>query len=232
MRTLFIFLFSALVLHGHVCASDEVWLIADGGNGHSYRVVASGDIEWDEARLEAEKLGGYLATITSKAENDFVFGLIDEPQFWTLFSGRNFGPWIGAFQPEGSKEPAGGWTWLNDDGLLSNTFQNWAPGEPNDNGSANENIVLFFSLNSNREDTWNDTTPFSSVSVVAYVVEFDTPIILGDANLDGTVDLLDVSPFVELLSTGGHLAEADFDCDGIVSLLDVAGFVIAILNGG
>ena len=55
-------------------------------------------------------------------------------------------------------------------------------------------------------------------------------ILLGDVNLDGVVDLLDVAPFVELLANQGFQAEADVNSDGLVNLLDVAPF-IAILTG-
>ena len=50
-------------------------------------------------------------------------------------------------------------------------------------------------------------------------------VLLGDINLDGAVDLLDVAPFVDLLATGGFQAEADINGDGEVNLLDVNGFV-------
>ena len=211
-------------------STESVWLIADGGNGHAYRVVGPADIEWAEARIQAEKLGGYLVTITSQEENEFVFDLIDEPEYWSSFSGRNSGPWIGAFQLEGADEPDGGWTWLNDEGLLSETFDNWTTGEPNDFGSGNENTVNFWSLNpSTRTPTWNDTT--ISTPVLAYVVEFDTPILLGDINNDGMVNLLDVSGFVELITNSEFRPEADFDCDGSLTLLDVSGFVEALMGG-
>ena len=54
---------------------------------------------------------------------------------------------------------------------------------------------------------------------------------LGDINGDGIVSLLDVSPFVALLTGGGFQCEADVNEDGIVSLLDVNPFV-ALLSGG
>ena len=54
---------------------------------------------------------------------------------------------------------------------------------------------------------------------------------LGDVNLDGVVTLLDVSPFVALLTGGGFQCEADVNEDGVVSLLDVNPFV-QILTGG
>ncbi|MEM9410961.1 MAG: S8 family serine peptidase [Planctomycetota bacterium] len=52
----------------------------------------------------------------------------------------------------------------------------------------------------------------------------------GDVNCDGQVNLLDVEPFVDLISTGEYSAKADFDEDGVVGLLDVAPFV-ELLNG-
>ncbi|MEM9413642.1 MAG: dockerin type I domain-containing protein, partial [Planctomycetota bacterium] len=54
---------------------------------------------------------------------------------------------------------------------------------------------------------------------------------LGDVNQDGSVNLLDVAPFVELLSAGTYQAEADCNQDGSVNLLDVDPFV-AILGSG
>ena len=55
--------------------------------------------------------------------------------------------------------------------------------------------------------------------------------ILGDVNQDGVVNLLDVAPFVEVLTNGEFQAEADINQDGVVDLLDVAPFV-DILSGG
>ena len=54
--------------------------------------------------------------------------------------------------------------------------------------------------------------------------------VLGDVNCDGVLNLLDVSPFVELLSNGQYSAKADFNSDGVVNLLDVAGFVAELSN--
>ena len=50
-------------------------------------------------------------------------------------------------------------------------------------------------------------------------------IILGDVNLDGTVNLLDVDPFVDLLTIGGYRKQADVNQDGSLNLLDVSVFV-------
>ena len=50
-------------------------------------------------------------------------------------------------------------------------------------------------------------------------------VLLGDVNLDGAVNLLDVGPFIELLNTGDFQAEADINMDGAVNLLDVDPFI-------
>ncbi len=61
--------------------------------------------------------------------------------------------------------------------------------------------------------------------VVSYRFAQNNAILLGDTNLDGSIDLLDVSPFVDVLSAGSYQAEADIDCNGEVNLLDVAPFI-------
>ena len=54
---------------------------------------------------------------------------------------------------------------------------------------------------------------------------------LGDVNQDGAVSLLDVDPFVTLLTSQGFQCEADVNEDGAVTLLDVDPF-IGLLTGG
>ena len=56
------------------------------------------------------------------------------------------------------------------------------------------------------------------------------PFLLGDVNQDGVVDLLDIAPFVAVLSSSGFQEEADINDDGVVDLLDVGPFV-DILTG-
>jgi hypothetical protein len=49
--------------------------------------------------------------------------------------------------------------------------------------------------------------------------------LLGDVNSDGVVDLLDVGPFVDLITGGVFQSEADVNNDGTVDLLDIEPFV-------
>lgn len=53
---------------------------------------------------------------------------------------------------------------------------------------------------------------------------------LGDVNLDGIINLLDISPFVELLANNNYLFAADVNEDGTVDFLDIAPF-IGLLSG-
>ena len=56
-------------------------------------------------------------------------------------------------------------------------------------------------------------------------------VVLGDINMDGDVDLLDVNGFVDALSSSFFVCRADINMDGVVNLLDVAPFVDAIIGG-
>jgi hypothetical protein len=57
-------------------------------------------------------------------------------------------------------------------------------------------------------------------------------IVLGDVNLDGIVNGLDVDPFVDVLLNGPFQDEADMNADGEVNGLDVDPFVDAVVGGG
>ncbi|MEM9410031.1 MAG: dockerin type I domain-containing protein, partial [Planctomycetota bacterium] len=61
-------------------------------------------------------------------------------------------------------------------------------------------------------------------------LQIGSGLILGDVNGDGVVDLLDVQPFVQVLTDQGYLPAADVNQDGTVNLLDVAPFV-GLLTG-
>ena len=52
----------------------------------------------------------------------------------------------------------------------------------------------------------------------------------GDVNLDCVVDLLDVAPFIDRISTAAYQYEADMNDDGVINLLDVDFFVDLLNN--
>ena len=53
---------------------------------------------------------------------------------------------------------------------------------------------------------------------------------LGDINQDNTVNFLDISPFIAILSSAVYFGPADCNEDGVVDFLDINAF-IAILTG-
>jgi hypothetical protein len=126
------------------------WEVTEGGNGHWYADVnVSGHITWEEARSAAEAHGSgtYLATITSRLENDFVS---------TLMVPGGEGAAIGGFQPPGTREPEGGWQWVTGEAFI---YTNWKNGEPNNYQGVEEDFLGFRS-----DGLWNDeaaVAPFS-----------------------------------------------------------------------
>ena len=52
----------------------------------------------------------------------------------------------------------------------------------------------------------------------------------GDVNCDSVIDLLDVQPFVDLLTAGEFNPKADINLDGTVNLLDVSPFVALLIG--
>lgn len=103
------------------------------GEIHFYEVVyvSSGNLNWYQAAYLADDAGGYLASVTSKEENAFVFDLVsDQKYFWIFPKGGpnnhfeiSIGPFLGGYQPEGSAEPDGGWSWLSGEPW---SYSNWA----------------------------------------------------------------------------------------------------------
>ena len=148
------------------------WPASAGGNNHWYMAVhAPSGINWADAQATADALGGYLATVHSMGENAFVYALVDTPEFWMgpdTF-GNLYGPWLGGYQPAGSPEPAGGWSWVSGEPW---TYGHWSGGEPN-NWQGNEDRVCFIGPNSTMSSYWNDN-PANSLKK-GYVVESTVP---------------------------------------------------------
>ena len=146
------------------------WTVGSGGNDHFYEAfLVTGD--WNAADAAASAAGGYLATILSAAENDFVHGLVvGNDSFWYTDGANNTqGPWLGGLQPAGSPEPGGGWEWVTGEPW---GYENWAPGEPNNAGP--EDRLQFFGPGvGNKASTWNDV-PQNTAAVRGYIVEWNS----------------------------------------------------------
>jgi len=144
---------------GGAMAVPIQWTAASGGNGHWYEfrsVEVYGPHHWEAARAEAEAAGGYLATITSAAENSFFTNQIVIP-----FTRRGCYcvEYLGGYQPAGG----GPWSWVTGEPW---SYTNWYPGEPN---SASENYLTTW-WNSGQ---WNDIYSTEG-GFAGYYIEYDT----------------------------------------------------------
>ena len=72
-----------------------------------------------------------------------------------------------------------------------------------------------------------NNSAFLGLSIVPVPVEC----LLGDVDLSGTVDFLDISPFIGALSNGEFQCEADCDESGGVDFLDISPFIEILSEG-
>jgi len=160
-------------LFAGVCsAAPTQWSIGAGGNGHFYdAVLVPSGIDWESAESACVAAGGYLATITSAAENGFVFDLVnDDSDFWIPVPHSRWpsvniiyyeGPWLGGYRTQDSV-----WHWLTGEPF---TYSNWAPGSPT-SFWANDQLQ-FHGINtiSSRWDNQSHGDPANG-----YIIEYTT----------------------------------------------------------
>jgi hypothetical protein len=172
MKLISAFLCACFGLAANGWAQPAQWLVSSGGNGHFYEALhAPNGITWAAAQADAVARGGYLATMTSAAENAFTYGLISSDiSYWYVTGSEAWGPWLGGLQPAGSAEPAGGWAWVTGEAF---SYQNWASLQPNNN--QNENRIQFTGHNApGGAPTWNDLNDSNTTYVRAYIVEYNS----------------------------------------------------------
>lgn len=149
------------------------------GNGHYYEYI-DGYYTLSQAQAAAGALSyegeqGYLVTITSQAEEDFVSALTDERY------------WIGA----SDAEREGRWVWISgpEEGqTLGSTYSNWLDGEPNDGFyffTSEDGVVGNY--NKAGVTGWNDEAMGSDVG---YIVEFQGTLNVGTVPLPAGLPLL------------------------------------------
>ena len=86
-----------------------------------------------------------------------------------------------------------------------------------------------FTANSTSQSLFIERLSGNFIGLSGVVVQEVPKVILGDCNLDGFVNFLDIAPFIAVLSVGGDQAEADTSEDGTVDFLDISPF-IALLS--
>jgi hypothetical protein len=134
-------------------------------NGHVYQYV-SGSITWDNAKLAAQGLSayganGYLATVTSTAENNFVKARLSGDAWIGGSDSAVEGTWKWITGPETGTIF---WQGTGSGGPIGGNYANWNSGEPNQAGDEDcaETYIA--------DGTWNDLS--CSTTVSGYVVEY------------------------------------------------------------
>lgn len=134
------------------------------GEERWYQVVylPEGGVNWVQAQSLAVQKGGYLVSLHSQEENDFVFSLVTDDKYWRKFpygeaeNGTPIfnlsGPYLGGFQYDGAEEPGGGWAWVSGEPM---SWTNWlqegldigvhiAPDDqPNNSARGAQNVLAF-----------------------------------------------------------------------------------------
>lgn len=132
-------------------------------DGHYYELLgftdaADGRLDWNQAKTYAETLSfngktGHLATLTSAAEDDFVWSLGAEGYF--------LGAYDTSTQDSAGKWEHHSWQWVTGETV---SYGNWMPGEPNhwqdgsDSTANNEDFLAYGWKDRGADLTrWNDT---------------------------------------------------------------------------
>lgn len=136
-------------------------------NNHLYKFI-SGSYNWSNAKTAAEGLtaygaAGYLATITSDAENTFVSGRLTGDGWIGASDSGTEGTWKWVTGPEANTTF---WQGTGGGSTVGGNYAHWAGSEPNQSGEEDcaETYVS--------SGTWND---FPCSASLGYVVEFGTP---------------------------------------------------------
>lgn len=152
---------------------------------------------WTQANANAQtrtKYGatGYLTTITSSAENNFVAARLADAGWMGASDAAIEGDWKWVTGPEtGTSFWSGLWT----GGTVSGRYANWSSNEPNDyqNGVPGEDCAQFLSGGSGQ---WNDL-PCNSGTLPGYVVEYgspSSPIEIASLNVSITTQAANIAP--------------------------------------
>jgi alpha-tubulin suppressor-like RCC1 family protein len=142
------------------------WDAGLGGNGHWYKgVVNATGLNWMQADQAAHSDGGYLAVITSAEENNFVFNVVNDPQFFSGSGGNGSGPALGGVRTNFTSPASADWTWETGEPW---SYTAWGPGQPD---SLSETRLEFWSgIQGSPSPNWNNLTPLDS-NLGGYVIE-------------------------------------------------------------
>ena len=184
-QTAFLSLVLCLLVSTHAWAAPVQWTSGSGGNDHWYEVILHDPgmdgtldpISWSYANTLAtgsQYAGsfGYLASITSGEENQFVASLIGSDG-WVYGGNGYMGPWLGGYQTENTSNAP--WYWTSGEPW---EYTSWEDNQPTNQTSGGEyqNYIHYYSRGTGDpvgQATWNDHYDDGGDKVFGYVVEYN-----------------------------------------------------------
>ena len=109
-------------------------------NGHYYYIYSEQIDNYEDVIRFCNEQGGYPATITSEAENAFLYDYLHDSGYDHVYIGAT------------DAEQDGVWKWSNGEAF---TFAKWNEGEPNNDLGDEEQIAIYQVLS---DGSWNDLT--------------------------------------------------------------------------
>jgi hypothetical protein len=168
-------------------AAPVQWSVADGGNGDWYELVMPtsyvDSYTWTAARQAADSmtfdgLQGYLATVTSAGESQFLSDNFSSQLSDNGPSNPGVGPtnskyaWLGLFAPT----PTSSFQWVTGEPV---NYTDWAPSEPNFYGTPQWQVVHYWDrdFGSGPSWTWNNDQNSGELvqqnqNIYGFIVEF------------------------------------------------------------
>ena len=179
---------------------------------HFYQFINAENISWDTAKNEAENqvlqgMTGYLATITSADENEFVYNLISRASWIGASRADNSDEWRWVTGPEGLEDEGQGRYFFHQNvkggDSVNDEYSNWnqTTPEPNDAYSNSENWAYIGDLTGGGAgvDTWANRLISGLNHVDGYLVEYggmpgDPEIIIGNPP-DPVLEITDIQNY-------------------------------------
>ncbi|CAK0765156.1 C-type lectin domain-containing protein [Gammaproteobacteria bacterium] len=147
--------FTAAILGFASAAQADSAKLVNPANNHAYQRFDT-SLNWTAAKDACAGLGGYLATITSQAEQDWVIANLNP-------AGVN--TWLGG--SDAAQE--GTWTWVTGEPW---NYSNWNTGEPNNAGYGGGENYLHIVAGTGGH--WNDVSE-NNPGITSYHCEWNAP---------------------------------------------------------
>ncbi|MGE5342587.1 MAG: lectin-like protein [Candidatus Omnitrophota bacterium] len=136
------FLVVILTLFGQMIAADSE-IILNPANGHTYQRIDA-LFSWHEAKSYCERLGGYLATMTSWDEDVFISSnLVNTTASWIKYC------WLGGTD----EEREGTWKWITGEPW---GYTHWLPGQPDNCCGGEHYLHCCTPWSDAKPNFWND----------------------------------------------------------------------------